>query len=166
MPKEETMSLLLRFGKQGHWYIAPKPKFIKKPRIRYGEYPQHLDPESKDWIDRFYVYPELQKNAAKLANKAVRKGFIAKRSCQLCGSDKGLTAHHETYLLNPLLVIWLCHECHMDLHKWKRYLRDHSSMTLPVVGIECLPNLTLEWPVSVIPEFIEHIPSEFPTYAL
>lgn len=155
------MSLLLRFGKHGDWYIAPCPKFLKKPRIRYGEYPMQTDTESREWIDRYYVYPALQHEASKIANRAVRKGFITKRPCQLCGDQDRLTAHHESYMLSPLLIVWLCFHCHMDLHKWKRYLRDHTSMTHPVVGIvlnECFPNLTLEWPVSVIPEFLQDLP--------
>src|SRR4029077_2080005 len=163
------MNLLLRFGRHSDWYIAPRPAFTKKPRIRYGEYPMQTDTESREWIDRYYVYPELQHRASLMAKRAVRKGFIHKRSCQLCGGQDRLTAHHETYLLNPLLIIWLCFGCHLDLHKWKRYLRDHSSMTVPVVGVilsECFPNLTLEWPVSVIPEFLEHISPEFSTAAL
>jgi hypothetical protein len=42
--------------------------------------------------------------------------FNERRSqCELCGSEKQVKAHHESYFA-PLDVIWLCHAHHMARH--------------------------------------------------
>lgn len=46
---------------------------------------------------------------------AIRKGLLIKLPCVKCGNQKS-SAHHNDYT-KPLDVIWLCHTCHMDLHR-------------------------------------------------
>lgn len=54
---------------------------------------------------RIKVYEALKQ---KTLTKALR--------CLSCGQRKKLDGHHEDYL-KPFEVIWLCRQCHADLHK-------------------------------------------------
>jgi hypothetical protein len=53
-----------------------------------------------------------------LLNDAVRVGVVIKpNECSNCGStDRRIEAHHESYY-RPLEVVWLCYQCHSDLHR-------------------------------------------------
>ena len=46
--------------------------------------------------------------------RAVRKGLLTKRPCEVCGAVK-VDAHHDDYT-KPLEVRWLCREHHMAHH--------------------------------------------------
>ena len=54
---------------------------------------------------------------------ALNSGLISKEPCKICGSIKNIHAHHDDYS-KPLIVEWLCHDCHMFWHQllneWKR----------------------------------------------
>jgi hypothetical protein len=46
---------------------------------------------------------------------AVRKGEVQKSPCERCGA-KRVHGHHPDYS-KPLIVIWLCAQCHKEEHK-------------------------------------------------
>jgi len=48
-----------------------------------------------------------------------KAGNIIPGNCETCGTEKGIEAHHPDYN-NPLEVIWLCTECHRELHRRER----------------------------------------------
>lgn len=49
-------------------------------------------------------------------NLAVKRGEITRPDkCSSCGKTKRVTAHHPDYS-KPFDVIWLCYECHGELH--------------------------------------------------
>jgi len=55
--------------------------------------------------------------ARTILNAAVRSGKLIKPDvCQGCGENKRITAHHHDYS-KPLDVIWLCYQCHADVHR-------------------------------------------------
>lgn len=48
---------------------------------------------------------------------AVRDGKLIKAtSCSTCGSTKKIEGHHDNYL-EPLVVRWLCEDCHKEWHR-------------------------------------------------
>lgn len=50
--------------------------------------------------------------AQNVLNNALRDGKIKRpESCEICGGESHLHAHHENYR-QPLLVVWLCARCH------------------------------------------------------
>ena len=56
-------------------------------------------------------HPEKYKAQNKL-NNALRDGKILKpNTCEICGSNSHIHAHHE-YYSQPLLVVWICAKCH------------------------------------------------------
>lgn len=69
-------------------------------------------------------YPEKSR-ASQLVNQAIKKGeLIRPLSCDQCGvipqsmrgGRSGIQAHHEDYS-RPLDVMWLCHSCHISVHR-------------------------------------------------
>jgi hypothetical protein len=57
----------------------------------------------------------LGHQAQNAVSNAVRDGRLAKKPCEICGSDSSVHAHHKDYS-KPLDVIWLCARCHHRLH--------------------------------------------------
>jgi hypothetical protein len=56
--------------------------------------------------------------AYKILHSELKKGNITKPiRCSECNRKHKITAHHEDYN-KPLVVIWLCYECHGRRH-WK-----------------------------------------------
>lgn len=61
-------------------------------------------------------YPERQKARMKV-QYAVKKGVLLKPiNCEKCFKRKVVSAHHQDYNF-PLLVLWLCRDCHSLIHK-------------------------------------------------
>lgn len=57
--------------------------------------------------------PKKQKSRV-IFHKALKKGVIIKRPCQVCGEEKS-HGHHTNYN-KPLEVMWLCAQHHKDAH--------------------------------------------------
>jgi len=87
----------------------------------------------QNWVER-----NPQKNRAhRIVAKAVKSGELTKnQSCVKCG-DGPTDAHHEDYS-KPLEVIWLCRQCHVDLHAAEK-VED-----LLALGWSLRPNLVQE----------------------
>lgn len=68
---------------------------------------------ANNWIKR-----NPQKYRAHQAVKyAIRVGKLVRpNTCQRCGSERSIHAHHEDYS-KKLDVLWLCHACHVDVHR-------------------------------------------------
>lgn len=45
-----------------------------------------------------------------------KQGNITPGTCEMCGTDKSIEAHHPDYS-EPLEVDWLCSVCHREIHK-------------------------------------------------
>lgn len=48
-----------------------------------------------------------------------RAGNIIPGCCECCKTKEGITAHHPDYT-KPLEVVWLCVDCHKELHRKER----------------------------------------------
>ena len=53
-------------------------------------------------------------NCRSYANTYLKRGKIVKVPCIKCGEKKS-QMHHDNYD-KPLEVIWLCRNCHLELH--------------------------------------------------
>ncbi len=53
--------------------------------------------------------------ARSYANTYLRRGMILREPCKICSSVK-VEMHHPDYT-KPLLIMWLCRRCHLELHK-------------------------------------------------
>jgi ribosome-binding protein aMBF1 (putative translation factor) len=65
-----------------------------------------------------------KKNAHTKLKRAIKKGIITRpKYCQLCGKTNcEIQGHHYDYN-KPLEVIWVCTECHGNLHKTYNKMR-------------------------------------------
>ena len=78
------------------WYEANKAKIAEKQRQEWRSNP-------------------LKKTARNKLNYAIRKGYITRQPCEVCGERK-VHAHHDDYT-KPLEVRWLCGHHHALLHR-------------------------------------------------
>ncbi|KKM47408.1 hypothetical protein LCGC14_1558560 [marine sediment metagenome] len=70
----------------------------------------------RDYNTRQYHDPigHLKMVARLSIHKMKREGLIDQQPCLMCGKQY-TEAHHPDYD-QPLLIVWLCHSCHIDLH--------------------------------------------------
>lgn len=54
--------------------------------------------------------------AHRITNVAIQNGFLKRKPCEICGSEKYNRAHHDNYK-KPLKVRWFCEKHHRELHK-------------------------------------------------
>jgi len=54
-------------------------------------------------------------------NHEIRAGRLTRKPCTLCSAEKA-HAHHPDYN-QPSLVVWLCHECHRQVHSQDAQLK-------------------------------------------
>ena len=57
----------------------------------------------------------FKKSVRSTTNHFIRKGFLVKQPCEVCGKDK-VDAHHDDYW-QPLKVRWLCRKHHNEHHR-------------------------------------------------
>lgn len=89
-----------------HQYCRECAKGFGRDPVRYAE-------TIRAWVA---ANPE-KRHAHNLLNDAVRTGKIIRPdSCEDCGSDSPLHAHHTDYS-QPLDVRWLCASCHRRRHE-------------------------------------------------
>lgn len=127
-------------------YLDNREKYLEKSRKQYRENPEYWAeynreyrkknrdnitkkarernsrPEVRKRInERFRNYRKdfkfLKREQARgMLNKRVQSGKIRKPSkCSKCGKEGYVEAHHDDYD-KPLDVIWICKECHMNIH--------------------------------------------------
>lgn len=67
------------------------------------------------WVNQ---NPE-KRSAQQILYRAVKLGRVTRpETCSRCGALGRIHAHHPDYT-QPLLVEWLCHQCHVDIHAAK-----------------------------------------------
>lgn len=97
------------------------------------KYHKQISEAKKEWGMR---NPNKRKAQCKVSN-AVRDGRLEKKtSCENCGSEYRVQAHHESYEEDRWLdVVWLCDKCHKERHKiineFRRNNLDVSPLIIP-----------------------------------
>jgi hypothetical protein len=91
--------------------IALPHRVLEKNRYR-AEHPEIYRKIRKAWIKR---NPEKRGAQEKLRDAVARGKIVKPESCQRCGSQGRIHAHHADYA-KPLEVEWLCHRCHANEH--------------------------------------------------
>jgi len=70
--------------------------------------------------------PEKYKAHSKVNNSSGDKKIEKPELCSVCGKKKNLEGHHYDYS-KPLDVVWVCHTCHIKIHKDLRELERQSN---------------------------------------
>ena len=126
--KEKPISEFYRGRGTQSWCRLCKMDYQKEYRKR-----PDVRKRFKDYRDEYYKRPEVKeriKNYVKECERhpeyklkrfarnylryRVRQGEIIKEPCLACGK-KQAEAHHPDYN-QPLIVVWLCSDCHRELH--------------------------------------------------
>lgn len=114
------------------WYSANKVTVAEATKRWRQENPTRVAIYAQDWRSR-----NPQKSRAhRIVRVAVKNGKLKKQPCVECGKEKA-EAHHEDYS-KPLKVIWLCRQCHVDLHAAEK------AGGLLALGWSLRPNLAQE----------------------
>lgn len=100
-----------------------KEYYERTKGARKGRRQEYLSrPEVRARIaERFREYRKdddflFKEKARGVLNKRVKTGKIEKPSaCQVCGKSGYVEAHHHDYT-RPLDVVWVCKQCHEDIH--------------------------------------------------
>ncbi len=102
--KKRRRAYLDKLRASGHWKTPEERKKNVERQLKLRK-----DPIQK-----------LKYNARRYANKMKNRGKIQQLPCAECGRTES-QAHHEDYK-QPLLIVWLCLECHTKLHAELRRL--------------------------------------------
>lgn len=92
-------------------YYRHRDSRLARMREWYEENKERTAEHKRRWVER-----NPEKRAAHIiAGNAIRDGLIVRTPCEVCGSKKA-DAHHPDYP-QPLNVMFLCREHHMELHR-------------------------------------------------
>jgi len=97
-----------------------------KDRIKENSYKNYLnlseDKKKKrvEQVRNWRANNRHKSNAwSAVGNALIRGDLIKPVICEKCNCKDILHAHHEDYN-KPLEIVWVCHSCHMKIHKEKR----------------------------------------------
>lgn len=70
----------------------------------------------REWRRYHPLTAEARKhsNCRAYARVYLKRGKIKRRPCEVCGARE--TEMHHTDYDKPLVINWLCRECHLNLH--------------------------------------------------
>lgn len=105
--------------KQKEYRSKPEIKKRRKEYIRNYQTSDNAREKHKIYMREAYKDPINKKksNARSKISDHIRRGLIKKETnCSLCKSTNNIEKHHPDYN-KPLEVIWLCRDCHVELHK-------------------------------------------------
>lgn len=77
--------------------------YMRENRPKHSELPEHARHKA---------------NVRSMACQYEKRGKLKRQPCQKCGSNNA-EKHHPDYS-QPLLVEWLCRECHLEHHREER----------------------------------------------
>lgn len=95
---------------------------VTKPRVREYDRKRATLPHRKANNARVLVAWRKNHPGRQAAHSAAaRAGLVAPPLCECCGLPKRVEKHHPDYS-KPLLVMWLCKQCHALADKLRRRL--------------------------------------------
>lgn len=93
-----------------------------KETLRKKQKEYMMNPEAQEMrrgiFRRYLNNPQNQiKNQSRaITRRAIANGIITRpNTCEICGGECKPEAHHEDYT-KPLEVIWVCKQCHENIH--------------------------------------------------
>lgn len=101
------------------WKVYYK-KHQEREKARKRKYHRSLDENGKQRVrERVKIWKKNNPEKT-LAHRAIEKAIktnklVKPEQCTFCKKVRRLDAHHEDYE-NPLLVVWLCRDCHAKKH--------------------------------------------------
>lgn len=90
-----------RYQREYQRVYSKKPEVKSKIQENKAKYRVRLDVRIKNLARRY-------------TNLAVLRGELTREPCAICGKEQG-EAHHLDYR-KPIMIVWLCADCHRELH--------------------------------------------------
>lgn len=118
--------------------IRRTPEEIEKIKYRIGS--KQIGENNPNWKGGIsgdkYHYKKIQVERYPEKIRARQRVYYHKRAgniipgcCEHCETKEGITAHHPDYT-KPLEVVWLCVDCHAELHRKEREQETQQSIKL------------------------------------
>ena len=99
-----------------HQQSAKCKKAHKEAQRKYKQSKKGRATQQRKDVKYRVAYPEKIK-ARHVVSHAIRDGKLKRPSiCEFCKEKRFVHGHHEDYS-KPLDVVWLCRECHKELHR-------------------------------------------------
>jgi hypothetical protein len=103
-------------GRAKKYYQENKERAAKRQAEYAAKNPDVIARSRSSWATK---NPE-KRRAHSALNHEVRRGRTVKpKSCEVCGAQEPLHAHHDDYS-KPLEVRWLCQRHHVEIHRMAR----------------------------------------------
>jgi len=110
-------------AKKAEYYKSyDRDRFQNDPRVRERHTKYQATEAGKASITKakkkYLSENPIKRGAVNMVNDAVRDGRLYKSDCcSECGANAGrIYGHHDDYAY-PMIVRWLCSECHTQWHK-------------------------------------------------
>lgn len=108
------------------WYKANRTRILAQQKHYQRQNAEKVRQRNRKYahknLSKIYArrkrLPQEVQRAYRMVTRAIRIGTLTKGVCG-CGSTK-VDAHHEDYS-KPLDVVWMCRQCHSNLHKERKY---------------------------------------------
>lgn len=115
MTKEEKRE----YDRRRYWANIERERARAKRSYRRARGQRIKEQDLARVAKRNYNAPELI--AVQALNHAIRKGVVVRpKVCERCGKTHAkINGHHSDYS-KPLEVIWVCPQCHADIHREAR----------------------------------------------
>jgi hypothetical protein len=97
------------------WYRRPGNAQAQRESAKRSRQRRLEEVRAYDRARGHRTYGEGKDVARNILNKAVVRGDVERKPCEVCGNPK-VDGHHEDYA-KPLEVRWLCRKHHMELHR-------------------------------------------------
>ncbi|OTZ47830.1 hypothetical protein [Bacillus thuringiensis] len=101
---------------QRNYYRENRDELLEKQKA-YSQTEAGLEARQRAYTNyRNTTEGKMKEKARAAVNHAVRDGKLIKPDCcDLCKTEGPVEGHHEDYE-KPLEVIWVCKQCHEDIH--------------------------------------------------
>lgn len=126
---DEEIKVKRKIARKTHKCEAPEEK-----RKRYEKFKENNPDYWKDYYSqnreirleankRFWKNNPDRYESYKAYKRGLGNGTIVRaQACMMCGLKCKTIGHHHDYS-KPLEVIWVCHECHMSIHKKHKFMK-------------------------------------------
>lgn len=121
---------------EAEYYRSPEYRELANSKNRkYRAEGRRRSHDAVHQQNRIEKHPDKTKSAMVVRRALAAGGLSRPAACSRCGTEppamgdgrSGIQAHHEDYA-RPLDVIWLCHACHVAVHRARAALTTEEGL--------------------------------------
>jgi hypothetical protein len=116
------------------WAVWSRTHPEKRRAYRRGSYQKNRERYCEAGRLRYHAEPPEVHKSRLIYRRAVDNGtLVMPEMCERCQKRKARLGHHEDYS-KPLQVVWLCPQCHKDVHGRTKYTDEELGIRID--GVE------------------------------